>query len=83
MTRRFNKLLAVVQDTAAERTKRMQGRVEPVLVEEMNTHDDTMVTGRLGNNTVVHFPGDSSLIGQTVNVSLDECKGFYYIGRIV
>lgn len=83
MTRRFNKLLAVVQDTAAERTKRMQGRVEPVLVEEMNTHDDTMVTGRLGNNTVVHFPGDSSLIGQTVNVSLDECKGFYYIGRMV
>ena len=83
MTRRFNKLLAVVQETAAERTKRMQGRVEPVLVEELNTHDNTMMTGRLGNNTVVHFPGDSSLIGQIVNVSLDECKGFYYIGRMV
>lgn len=83
MTRRFNKLLAVVQETAAERTKRMRGRVEPVLVEEVNTHDESMVTGRLSNNTVVHFPGDKSLIGQIVNVSLDECKGFYYIGRMV
>jgi len=30
---------------------------------------------------VVHFPGDESLIGQIVNVKLNECKGFYYIGE--
>ncbi|MBE5937929.1 MAG: tRNA (N6-isopentenyl adenosine(37)-C2)-methylthiotransferase MiaB [Lachnospiraceae bacterium] len=83
MTRRFNKLLKVVQDTAAVRTARMQGKTECVLVEDVNSHDDTMVTGRLSNNTVVHFKGDKSLIGQIVNVRLDECKGFYYIGERV
>ena len=81
MTRRFNKLLAVVQEVAAERTGRWEGGIYPVLVEEVNTHDSSMVTGRLSNNTVVHFPGDESLIGQIVNVKLNECKGFYYIGE--
>lgn len=54
----------------------------PVLVEERNSHDASMVTGRLENNIVVHFAGDESLIGSIVNVTLTECKGFYYIGRI-
>ncbi len=83
MTRRFNKLLSVVQEVAAKQTERWTGSIYPVLVEEENTHDASMVTGRLGNNTVVHFPGDSSLIGQIVNVRLNECKGFYYIGEII
>ncbi len=42
-----------------------------------------MVTGRLSNNTIVHVPGDASLIGKIVRVSLDECHGFYYIGHCV
>ena len=42
-----------------------------------------MVTGRLSNNTIVHLPGDASMIGKIVPVSLDECHGFYYIGHCV
>ena len=42
-----------------------------------------MVTGRLSNNTVVHVPGDASLVGKVVQVSLDECHGFYYTGHCV
>jgi len=53
-----------------------------VLTEEINEHDNTLVTGRLSNNTLVHFPGDASLIGQIVNVRLEKCHGFYYMGRI-
>ena len=82
MTRRFDKLLSVVQETGAKRTARFTGRTMPVLVEERNSHDASMVTGRLENNIVVHFAGDESLIGSIVNVTLTECKGFYYIGRI-
>lgn len=82
MTRRFDRLLSVVQETGTERTKRFVGRTMPVLVEERNSHDASMVTGRLENNIVVHFAGDESLIGSIVNVTLTECKGFYYIGRI-
>ncbi len=42
-----------------------------------------MVTGRLSNNTIVHLPGDASMIGKIVPVSLDECHGFYYIGHCI
>ena len=79
----FDKLLKTVQDTARERVKRYEGMVMDALVEEVNEHDDTLLTGRLSNNTLVHFPGDKSLIGKIVNVKLEECHGFYYIGKMV
>ena len=53
------------------------------LVEEQNSQDPHLVTGRLTNNLLVHFPGDVSLIGQLCKVELLECKGFYYMGRKV
>ena len=46
-----------------------------------NEHDASLVTGRLSNNTLVHFPGDPSLIGKIVPVRLEEYKGFYYLGK--
>ncbi len=79
--RRFNRLLEVVSEGAGKRCGRDVGKVMPVLVEEINEQDDSLVTGRLGNNTLVHFPGDASLIGQIVDVKLLESKGFYYIGE--
>ena len=46
-------------------------------------HEEGFVTGRMTNNILVHFAGDESLIGQIVTVHLDECKGFYYMGRLI
>ena len=54
----------------------------PVLAEEMDDQKEGYVTGRLDNNSIVHFPGDSSMIGNIYNVRLDECKGFYYMGEL-
>ena len=79
----FDKLLKTVQETAKARTARLQGQVLPALVEEMNEQDNTLVTGRLSNNTIVHFPGDEALIGRIVDVHLKECRGFYYLGERV
>lgn len=79
----FDKLLKVVQDTAKERTKLLQGQIQTALVEEVNVQNDSLVTGRLSNNTIVHFPGDASLIGRIVKVKLKECHGFYYAGEML
>lgn len=79
----FNKLLKVVQETARERVKRYEGMVMEALVEEQNEQDASLLTGRLSNNTIVHFNGDTSLIGKIVNVKLSSCQGFYYLGELV
>ena len=80
---RFQRLLRVVQEKGQKKTAEMTGNVEEVLVEQVNEHDDTLVTGRCDNNTLVHFKGDASLIGQIVSVKLTECKGFYFMGELV
>lgn len=79
---RFSRLLAEVQEIAKERSSRFQGQVLPALVEEVNTHTPGLMTGRLANNLLVHFPGDRGLLGQIRDVRLDESRGFYYMGTL-
>ncbi len=79
----FDRVLKTVQDTAKKQVQRFVGRTMPVLVESRNEKDDTMLTGRIPQNTVVHFKGDPSLIGSIVNVRLDEAQGFYYLGTCI
>ena len=78
---RFNRLLTLVQDISREQSLRVQVQTLPVLVESVNEQDSSLVTGRLSNNLLVHFPGDASLIGEIVPVYLKECMGFYYYGE--
>ena len=80
--RNFDRVLTTVQDMARERVSLLEGKVMSALVEEMNEHDSSLVTGRLSNNIIVHFPGDASLIGKIVDVVLEECHGFYYVGHM-
>lgn len=64
-------------------SSRFTGTVQEVLVEEVNDHDPSLMTGRMGNNLLVHFPGDASMVGSLLQVHLDECRGFYYMGSVV
>ncbi|MBE5963496.1 MAG: tRNA (N6-isopentenyl adenosine(37)-C2)-methylthiotransferase MiaB [Lachnospiraceae bacterium] len=79
---RFDRLLEVIQESSADHTMKLQGTTQEVLVESINDHDESLVTGRLSNNSLVHFEGGSELIGKIVNVYLKESKNFYYIGEI-
>ncbi|MCR5397824.1 MAG: tRNA (N6-isopentenyl adenosine(37)-C2)-methylthiotransferase MiaB [Lachnospiraceae bacterium] len=78
---RFQRLLKLVQNIGQEKKAEVTGQSVEVLVEQVNEHDDSLVTGRCDNNTLVHFKGDASLIGTIVTVKLTECKGFYFIGE--
>lgn len=79
----FDRVLSEVQLNARNQVALWEGKIMDALVEEVNEHDSTLVTGRLSNNTIVHFPGDERLIGQIVPVRLNACKGFYYLGELV
>lgn len=79
---RFQRLLKEVQDIASEVCAVHEGTTQEALVESLSEHDPSMVTGRLSNNLLVHFPGGEELIGKLVPVHLKECKGFYYLGEL-
>ena len=80
---RFNRLLATINEVSHTISARYEGQSAKALVECINDHDSSLVTGRLTNNMLVHFPGDESLIGNIVDVKLTECKGFYYMGEML
>lgn len=80
---RFDRLLKLVQDISAKKAGALTGQTLPVLVEERNEQDSRLVTGKLSNNSTVHFEGSKDMIGTIQNVYLEECKGFYYMGKVV
>lgn len=80
---RFDRLLKLVQKHASEKSEQYTGSIQKILVESVNEQDEHLVTGRMSNNSVVHFAGSENLIGKIVDVELKECRGFYYIGEMV
>lgn len=78
---RFDRLLDEIHASAVKAAGRDVNSVKDVLVEEVNSQNEDLLTGRLSNNMLVHFPGDKSLIGEIIPVYLEESKGFYYIGK--
>ncbi len=80
---RFDRLLTQVQQIAAQKAQRLVGSVQEVLVESVNEQDASLVTGKTEHNFTVHLPGTAELVGQLVDVRLDQCRGFYYYGSIV
>lgn len=80
---RFDRLLKLVQEIGRSKALEYTGNIEKILVEEVNSQDSSLMSGRMNNNSVVHFKGDSNLIGKIVDVKLIECKGFYYIGELI
>lgn len=78
---RFDRLLALLKETSAKNCKKKVGDIERVLIEEENTHEEGMLTGRLENNLLVHFKGCKEQIGTMADVKLVEEKGFYYMGE--
>lgn len=82
VTERFNRLLALVQESSAAEAQRDLGRVVEVLVEEKNKQEPDCVTGRMSNSRLVHFKGDEALIGSLVQVRLKENCNFYYVGEL-
>lgn len=80
---RFDRLLSVINEISREKTAASEGTTQEVLIEEENKKIQGYVSGRLSNNSVVHFKASKDDIGKIVNVHLKEAKGFYYMGEMV
>lgn len=80
---RFDVLLKVLQEVIDENNKAMIGRKVKVLAEEVSKNDPRMLSGRTETNHLVHFIADPSMIGQIVDVEIEESMTFYFAGRLL
>ncbi|MCL1936110.1 MAG: tRNA (N6-isopentenyl adenosine(37)-C2)-methylthiotransferase MiaB [Defluviitaleaceae bacterium] len=77
---RFNKILDMMKPITLKINRKQIGKTVKVLVETVSKNDKNLLTGRLDNGLLVHFKGCESLIGEIVNVHIDDCKTFYLMG---
>ncbi len=65
-------LQARLAQSATEISQAMVGTTQRILVERPSRKDIAMMAGRTSNNRVVNFRGRAELIGQFVDVQIDE-----------
>ena len=77
----FRELLDVQAAIAAERTAAMAGKTYRVLVEEVGKEAGHL-QGRTDANVIIDFPGEQSLIGSYVPVTVTETLTWIVKGRL-
>ncbi len=79
---RLQRLNHLVGTKAAERSQRYMGRIEEVLVEDINPKQPTQVMGRTRSNRLTFFDGDiNQLKGQLIKVKITEVRPFSLTGQ--
>ncbi|MFO0162829.1 MAG: tRNA (N6-isopentenyl adenosine(37)-C2)-methylthiotransferase MiaB [Microcystis sp.] len=80
---RLQRLNHLVATKAAERSQRYLGRIEEILVEEVNPKDASQVMGRTRGNRLTFFTGNiEELRGTFVKVQITEVRPFSLTGVI-
>jgi len=81
---RLQRLNHLVNIKAAERSQRYDGRIEEILIEDVNPKDPRQVMGRTEGNRLTFCQGDiSELLGQLIKVKITEVRPFSLTGERV
>ncbi|MBA7508928.1 tRNA-2-methylthio-N(6)-dimethylallyladenosine synthase [subsurface metagenome] len=78
----FKELLETQNRISNEENKKFIGKKFKVLVEGKSVKDGNLLEGRMENNTIVNFKGDTDLIGKIVSVIITRAKTFYLMGDL-
>ncbi len=81
-SRRLNHLNRVMKDIAKNRNVERIGKTESVLVEGYNEKKNNYY-GRTRGNKNIHFEGDSSLLGQIIDVKVTEATSSSLRGEVL
>ena len=76
----FNRVLEALNPIIYDINKEKIGKVYKVLADDVSSDAD-FITGRLEDNSLVHFKGDESLLGEILDIRITDCKTFYLIGE--
>ena len=77
----FKELTDLQERIAGERTANMKGKTYRVLVEG-TAKGEGMLSGRTGGNIIIEFPGDKSLIGEFIDVTVTNPRTWIVYGEI-
>ena len=77
----FKQLTDLQERIAGERTANMKGKTYRVLVEG-TAKGEGMLSGRTGGNIIIEFPGDESLIGEFIDVTVTNPRTWIVYGEI-
>ena len=80
---RFRELVKVLEVGISEKSNAMVGKTYKVLVEGVSEKNPEMMSGYTEKNKLVHFKGDSSLVGKIVPVKITESHTYSLIGELV
>lgn len=80
---RMRKLLEVQRGITSEHYKRFLGKRMRVLAEEPCKKREGYITGKSSEFIICEFPGDSSMIGQFVEIEVTKTMNWAVEGRII
>ena len=73
---RFQRLVAVINESSFKCNKKYEGEIVQVLVEGKSKNNANMLTGKTRTGKTVNFEGKDDLYGQLVNVKIEEALSF-------
>ncbi len=80
-SKRFKELVGALEKTIKVSSDNMIGKTYDVLVETVSEKDPTMMSGYTEGYKLVHFKGDTSLIGKIVKVKILSSHLYSLIGE--
>lgn len=81
--KQFGRVLDALNSVVYKKSKEHVGKVYKVLAEDISGNDERFLTGRLEDNSLVHFMADKNLIGNIIDAKITDCKTFYLVGELV
>jgi tRNA-2-methylthio-N6-dimethylallyladenosine synthase len=81
--RRLREIIDLQQKHGLYRTQQHVGKVEEVLIEGPSKKSDAHWMGRNSQNTVVVFPKENYMVGEFVNVKINDCTSATLMGEAV
>ena len=79
---RMRELLSVQREVSSEHYKRFIGKTMRVLADDISKKKKGYLTGKSNEFIIVEFEGDSSLIGQFVDVEITDAMNWAVAGKI-
>ena len=79
---RMSRLLALATEICSKKNSEYENKTIKVLVEGVSKTDENKLTGRSESNRLVHFEGDSSLIGSLVSVKITKAEAHALFGEL-